>query len=290
MFKNTLLHTTFIVLTTLIFTLHSLSAFAAMPKPMPRVSVQLWSVKEALKNDFDSTLLSLSEMGFDGVEFAGDLGSYKNNPSELKKKLASLNLVASSAHIGFDSLTEKTLTNTLLFYKTLGVKVLFVPWDERAWHPTGVTALTKQLAHVNDIAQRYDMRIGFHNHDKEFNQFNDATYWDYIAKNTPQSLPLQLDIGWVHFAGKEPTHYIKKYSGRTFSTHLKVRTHQGDGLSPIFGENDYLWKVIIDSLIMDGDLQWLVIEQEEYPNNLTPLESVAQSKSNLDKILKEMTE
>lgn len=285
MFKKTLLQTKFIILI-ITFTFYSFSSYAKVSKP--QVSVQLWSVNEALKNDFDGTLLALSEMGFDGVEFAGDVGTYKNNPNELKNKLASLNLVASSAHIGFSSLTEETLAQTLLFYKTLGVTVLFVPWDERAWHPTQITTLTKQLTDVNNIAQRYGMRIGFHNHDKEFNQFNDATYWDYLAKNTPNSLPLQLDIGWVHFAGKEPTHYIKEYSGRTFSTHLKVRTQQGDSLSPIFGENDYPWKAIINSLIVDGDVQWLVIEQEEYLNNLSPLQNVAKSKRNLDKILEEM--
>ncbi|PCC10730.1 sugar phosphate isomerase/epimerase [Pseudoalteromonas sp. JB197] len=253
-----------------------------------KVSVQLWSVKEALKADFNATITSLADMGFQGLEFAGDFGPYENNPRALKNKLASLDLVASSAHIGFDALTDTRLMETLLFYKTLGVTTLFVPWDERAWDPEGVMSLTKQLTASNEIAQKYEMKIGFHNHNREFEQFNSATYWDAIASNTPTNLPLQLDIGWVHYAGKEPIHFIKKYAGRTYATHLKVRTHENDGLSPIFGENNYPWQKIIQALITDGVTQWLVVEQEEYPAGLTPLQSVAKSKANLDKILHSM--
>ncbi|TMN73373.1 sugar phosphate isomerase/epimerase [Pseudoalteromonas sp. S1727] len=270
-----------------ILALHSFPASATTSEPV-KVSVQLWSVKDALKADFDATITALAEMGFQGLEFAGDFGPYKNNPRALKNKLASLDLVASSAHIGFDALTDSHLMETLLFYKTLGVTTLFVPWDERAWDPKGVMQLSKQLTELNNIAQKYEMNIGFHNHNREFESFNNATYWDAIATNTPTSLPLQLDIGWVHYAGKEPLYFIKKYAGRTYATHLKVRTHENDGLSPIFGENNYPWGKIIQSLITDGATKWLVVEQEEYPDGLTSLQSVAKSKANLDKILRSM--
>lgn len=252
------------------------------------ISVQLWSVKDILKQDFDGTIASLADMGFNGVEFAGDFGPYKDNPNQLKKMLASHNLVASSAHIGFESLSEATINHTLLFYKTLGVKILFVPWDERAWQPKGIDSLITQLSAVNDTALKFGMQVGFHNHNREFEQFNQATYWDYIASNTANALPLQLDIGWVHYAGKDPLYYITKYPKRTLATHLKVRTHEDDDLSPIFGENSFPWHKIIQSLITDGGTKWLVIEQEEYPNGLSPLQSVAKSKVNLDKILESM--
>ena len=254
--------------------------FAKLP-----VSVQLWSVKDTLKNDFHGTLKSLAEMGFDGVEFAGDFGPYSNNPAALRAKLSEFGLVASSAHIGFDALSENTIDSTLLFYKTLGVNTLYIPWDERAWHPEGVKSLVKELTKVSDYATRFDMKIGFHNHNKEFNAFNNATFWDYIATNTPKTMPLQLDIGWVNYADKDPIYFIKKYPNRTLATHIKVRTIKGSNMSPIIGENNIDWSAIIDTLESHGDTKWLVMEQEEYPNGLTPLQSVAKSKQNLDKIL-----
>ncbi|WP_275557346.1 sugar phosphate isomerase/epimerase [Pseudoalteromonas sp. J010] len=251
------------------------------------VSVQLWSVKDELSKDFDCTLQALASMGFEGVEFAGNFGSYTDNPSKLKQRLAKLGLVASSAHVGFDALAEDKLTSTLLFYKTLGVSTLFIPWDERAWSNNHVPTFVKQLNYVHQVAKRYDMKIGFHNHEKEFNAYAASTFWDYIATNTPNDLPLQLDVGWVNYAGKSAREYVKRYAGRTVSTHIKIRTHQGDGKSPIIGENAYPWKTLIQTMQQHGGTQWLVIEQEEYPNGLTPLESVARSKANLDKILGE---
>ncbi|MFM9598140.1 hypothetical protein ACKI1O_53775, partial [Streptomyces scabiei] len=77
--------------------------------------------------------------------------------------------------------TKDKLESTLLFYKTLGVSLLFVPWDERAWDPKGIKALNKQLSEVNELAQKYAMSIGFHNHNREFEPFKNATYWDNIA-------------------------------------------------------------------------------------------------------------
>ncbi len=254
--------------------------FAKLP-----VSVQLWSVKDTLKNDFHGTLKSLADMGFAGVEFAGDFGPYSDNPAALKAKLTDLGLVASSAHIGFDTLNESKIDSTLLFYKTLGVTTLYVPWDERAWHPEGVKSLVKDLTKVSDYATRFNMKIGFHNHNKEFNAYNNATFWDYIATNTPKIMPLQLDIGWVNYAGKDPIVYIKKYPQRTLSTHVKIRTNKNSPMSPIIGENNIDWFTIISTLKSDGNIKWLVLEQEEYPAGLTPMQSVARSKRNLDKIL-----
>ena len=263
----------------------ALPLYAQASLPSLPVSVQLWSIKDELANDFDGTLEALAKMGFDGVEFAGDFGNYADNPSKLKQKLAELGLVASSAHLGFDALAEDKLAGTLLFYKTLGVSTLFIPWDERAWDKNRVQAFVKQLNQVHQNAKRYDMKIGFHNHEKEFNPFGNATFWDYIASNTPSDLPLQLDVGWVNYAGKSATEYVKRYGGRIESTHIKIRTHQGDGKSPIIGENHYPWKALIQTMQQHGGTQWLVIEQEEYPSGLTPLASVARSKANLDNIL-----
>ena len=51
----------------------------------PQLSVQLWSVKEDVSKDFEGTLKKLAAMGFQGVEFAGDFGPYKNDAPGLKR-------------------------------------------------------------------------------------------------------------------------------------------------------------------------------------------------------------
>ncbi len=38
-------------------------------KKVPQISVQLWSVKDAINHDFKGTLKALAAMGFAGIEF-----------------------------------------------------------------------------------------------------------------------------------------------------------------------------------------------------------------------------
>src|SRR5258708_8191646 len=60
-----------------------------------KLSVQLYSVREAAKTNFPHVLEALAKMGYDGVEFAGLHG---HSPHELRKVLDRAGIVASSAH------------------------------------------------------------------------------------------------------------------------------------------------------------------------------------------------
>lgn len=257
---------------------------------VPPVSVQLWSVKDALSADFKGTLEKIAAMGFEGVEFAGNYGEYGEDPAGLKAYLASIGLKPSGAHVGFQHLGTDKLDDTLNFLKAVGIDLVIIPYDERAFNTNGVHNLTLDLVRLSDVLAKKNMTIGYHNHDHEFNSYLDATFWDYIATNTPQSVLLQLDVGWVNFAGKDAVEYVKRYPGRTLTTHLKIRNYHGknrtpQGASPILGEDSYDWATLIKTQAKVGGTRWLVLEQEEYPDGLSSMQAVAESKKGLDKII-----
>lgn len=251
----------------------------------PKVSVQLWSVKNALTEDFKGTLQAISEMGFEGVEFAGIFGPYADDATGLKQFLQSLNLKASGAHVNYEALSDTKIDSTLDFYQTLGATLLIVPWDERAWHPTNVKKMVAQLNDIQVKVNKRGMVFGYHNHDQEFNEFQGETYWDYIAQNTNNSFLLQLDVGWVNYSEKDAVNFVTKYPNRTLTTHYKVRTKNGQPESVILGEDGYDWATLIKTNMAVGGTQWIVVEQEEYPAGLSELESVKLSKQGLDKIM-----
>lgn len=257
---------------------------------VPPVSVQLWSVKDALTQDFKGTLQQIAEMGFQGVEFAGNFGEFSDNPEGLKDYLTSLGLKASGAHVGFDGLRGEKLEPTIDFLKTLGIDMVIVPWDDRAWSADKVASLTAELTELSNTLAKKGMLIGYHNHDREFDAYQELTYWDYIAKNTPQNVLLQLDVGWVNFAEQNAVEFVKRYAGRTLTTHLKIRHYHGDnrtpqGASPILGEDQYDWATLIKTQAKVGGTRWLVLEQEEYPDGLSAMQAVKKSKQGLDKII-----
>lgn len=256
---------------------------------MPRISVQLWSVKNEVKADFKGTLKQIAQMGFSGVEFANEFGEFSGDSKAIKSVLDELGLKGSGAHISFEQLNEKNFDKTVAFYKELGVNMLIVGWDERAWHPEGIKEIVSLLNNFDKKLAPLGMKTGFHNHDHEFDAYEGITYWDYLAQNTSQSVILQQDVGWTTFAGKDPIEYVKRYPGRTLTTHYKVRLPEGTlGKLPIIGQDTIDWLNLSKANIAVGGTLWFVVEQEEYPNGLTPLQAVEQSKIGLDKILKQL--
>jgi len=253
---------------------------------IPKLSVQLWSVKDEVKVEFKNTLAQLAAMGFSGVEFANEFGEFTGDPSGIKKVLDELGLRGSAAHVSFEQLDGQNIATTVEFYQTLAVDTLIIGWDERAWHPEGIKEVVYLLNKLAKELALMGMRIGFHNHAHEFDSYGDSTYWDYLAQNTSQAVILQQDVGWTTYAGKDPIEYVKRYPGRTLTTHYKVKLPEGvQGKQVIIGQDTIDWLNLSKVNIAIGGTKWFVIEQEEYPNGLTPLQALEKSKQGLDKVL-----
>lgn len=249
----------------------------------PQISVQLWSVKNEVKADFRGTLQALANMGFEGVEFAGEFAEFSNNPAGLKTLLDELGLQVSGAHVPFDKLNDVNFAQTVAFYQAIGCTSLIVPYDERAFSVDGVQHVVNELNTLSDKLAKVGMQIGYHNHAPEFNDYKQSTYWDFIAQSTHQNVILQQDVGWTTYAGKDPVEYVRRYPGRTLTTHFKVRLPEGTkGKLPIIGQDTIDWPALIQANIEVGGTHWFVVEQEEYPNDLTPLQAVEMSKKGLD--------
>ncbi|NVK54018.1 MAG: sugar phosphate isomerase/epimerase [Alteromonadaceae bacterium] len=249
-----------------------------------QISVQLWSVKDALKNDFKGTLNKLAELGFDGVEFAGDFGPYADDPQGLQDFLASVGLHASGAHVPFDKLMND-FDSTVAFYQALGINALIIPWHERAFSGDEVIDFTEDLTMLSDKLAPFGMQVGFHNHAQEWADYGDGSYFEYIAEHTPQSVILQQDVGWTINAGKDPIAFVQAYPGRTLTSHFKSDVPEDSTYLPIIGQDNISWSAIYQATVTDGGASWIVLEQEVYPNGMTPMQAVAETKAGFDAII-----
>ena len=127
--------------TTLGASAHAAAADGAMGAT-PRIGVQLWSVKDEIKQDFEGTLARIARLGFQGVEFAGEFGPYKTNPAGLKTFLDKNALQCAGAHVHFDQLADARFEATTAFYKTLGCANLVIPMDARGASVEGSAAMS----------------------------------------------------------------------------------------------------------------------------------------------------
>lgn len=252
----------------------------------PQVSVQLWSVKEDVARDFTGTLKSLAAMGFQGVEFARDFGPYANDPQGLREFLAANGLQVSGAHVMMDQLQGAKFDATVAFYQALGCKYLIVPMDMRAFKAETAGALAADLTAVQEKLAPLGMQVGYHNHKPEMLGDPGKTPWDVIAGNTPQSVVLQQDVAWTVAAGKNPIDIIEASPGRILTTHYKAAVPGGgDAQQPIIGKDAMDWKALLRANSSVGGTLWLVVEQEVYPDGMTPLQSVEASLQGLQAIM-----
>lgn len=256
---------------------------------VPKLSVQLWSVKDAISQDFNGTLEKLSTIGFSGVEFAGEFGSFANDAKALKLFLDSINLEASGAHVSFEQLNQENFQKTIDFYQQLQVDTLIIGYDDRSWHPQGIKEVVKLLNQLDTKLAAFNIKTGFHNHEHEFYDFQGTTYWDYLAMNTKDSVVLQQDVGWTTYAGKDAIEYVYKYPNRSFTTHYKAHIPEGvTGKQPIIGQDTIDWLSLLKANINVGGTKWIVVEQEECPNGLSSLAAVALSKKALEQYIKQL--
>ncbi|MES2675197.1 MAG: sugar phosphate isomerase/epimerase [Pseudomonadota bacterium] len=266
-----------------------ITGFAQAAPTNPELSVQLWSVKDDVSKDFEGTLKQLASMGFQGVEFAGNFGPYANDAAGLKAFLTKTGLKASGAHVHFDKFSKENFAKTIAFYKAIDCNYLIIPMDKRAFTHEGALVVAKELSALEKKLKHLGMHMGYHNHKEEMLDQNGSSTWDTLAKNTPASVILEQDVAWTEAAGKDPVAIIKQYPGRIVTTHYKASVPGGDSKeNPIIGLDTTDWKSLITANRTLGGTQWFVIEQEVYPEGMSPMQSVAASLKGLQQILAEM--
>jgi sugar phosphate isomerase/epimerase len=259
-------------------------AFASPGRPIP-VALQLYSVRGDCAKDFDATLAQVATLGFDGVEFAGYY-HYEGKAKELRKKLDELKLKAAGTHIGLSSLTGDALQRTIDFHQAIGCRFLVVPMDASFFHPEKSKVLAETFNKAAAALKPYDMYCGYHNHKPEFNKDGDKTYWDLFAERTVKEVVLQQDCGWTKASGLNPAELVRRYPGRTRTTHLKPTVVEGDsGKKAIFGQDSVDWAPVIQACREVGGTEWFVLEQEVYPDNRSPMECTSLSFAALKKAL-----
>lgn len=302
-----------------LFLLSSVSAFSEEPN-YKGISIQLWSVRDGVEADVRGTLKSLAAMGFDGVELAGDLGEFAKDPEGFKNYLDKLGLTISAAHVGVDQFDDASFEKTIQLYRALGVDQLIVPMDARAWDPEQIDSLVTDLNRIAKALKPYGMQTGYHNHHREFDTYKDSTFFDYIARNTPDHVLLQVDVGWAYFAGQDPAEILARYRDRIKSVHFKAQmtrfadireqaeeaakqhpfaefgvifqhnqaaADNHDTIQPLIGQDRLDWPSILNALYSADNPVWFVVEQEIYPNQMDPMTAVEASMKGLQAELSE---
>ena len=250
------------------------------------VAVQLYSVRDDCREDFDAALAQVAAMGFAGVEFAGYY-HYADKPAELRKRLDGLNLKVAGTHVRTGDLADEVIQRTIEFHRAIGCRFLIVPSDPAFTDPERSRALAEMFNKTAARLKPLGMACGFHNHQGEFATDGGKTYWDLFAERTTPDVILQQDCGWTTVAGLDPVDLIRRHPGRTKSTHFKavVLPQHAETRKALLGEDSVDWAAVYAACVSVGGTEWIIVEQETYPDGRSPMDCTRQSLAGFRKVV-----
>jgi len=242
-------------------------------KLIDQFSIQLYSVRDIINNDFPGTLKKLAEMGYTGVEFAGYGGL---SAPEMKDVLTANGLKPVGAHIGIEGLTER-LNEELAYHRVLGTEYIICPFYDLK---TGEDAL--KLAEIfKPVAAKCadaGFKFAYHNHVHEFDKDGGEYLLDILFKNLPPEAAMELDIYWAVYAGVEPLAYMEKHRDRLKLLHIKQIDNDKKCVDLDQGVIDFR-KIIAKAKTLG--VKHFILEQEEYA-----VSSIVSVKNDIDYIFK----
>lgn len=181
---------------------------------MDKRYIQLYSLKDETAKDFQATLKRVKEIGYTGVEFAGQFGGM--NAKDLKAFLADLGLEALGCHT-----QTGAIPNNLAYASELGVKYIIDPLQPFNDYDAAMVWAEK-FNEVGKQCKDVGIQFGYHNHRHEFLESPDGYLLETIIKNTdPDLVCIQLDVGWTAASGVDPVAFINKHAGRIQLIHVK---------------------------------------------------------------------
>lgn len=255
----------------------------AAAKHLP-VGLELYSVRDELAKDLMGTVRSVAKMGYEVVEFYSPyFGWTPEYARDVRKLLDDLNIRCLSTHNGRNALEPDGLKKAIELNQILGSKSIVMAGPGRIANRDDWKKVAETLSQAGETLKPLGMRAGYHNHQLEFTESDGFRPMPFLAKNTPESVTLQFDVGTCVHAGYDPVAWIQANPGRIRSLHLKDWGAGADrGYRVLFGEGDTPWKALLHAAEATGGAEFYLIEQEG--SRLPSLETAAQCLANFRKL------
>ena len=237
----------------------SARALASIP-----VGLELYSVRNELKQNLEATVRAVAQMGYQGVEFYAPYFDWSENQTKQTRKLLDdLGIRCFSTHNDSSFLGPEKISRARDMNLILGSKYVVMASAKPKPGPDGWKAVADSLNVAADQLEASGLKAGYHNHQREFTPDGSQRPIEILAKNTKSSVMLQLDVGTCLEAGSDPVAWIRANPGRIRSLHCKDWSPEpAKGYAVLFGEGSADWKNIFAAAESAGGVECYLVEQE----------------------------
>jgi len=235
----------------------------------PLLGVQLYTLREALAGNFDSTIEAVAATGVAGVEPWGGLPVDFTHAASV---FQSHGLQSVTSHLPL--LTGDDRQKWLDAADAMRVKTIILPYLPPE-NFANVDALMKTADLINqsaEVAHAAGFNYGYHNHWWEFADLNASPALYQLAALINPSIVFEIDAYWAQVAGLDPVTVAKELGSRASFLHLKDGSADSHD-SPMVAAGE--GNVNFDALIEESLTEWGFIELDKCATDM--LEAVAKS-------------
>jgi sugar phosphate isomerase/epimerase len=243
-----------------------------------RIGTALYTVRDECARDLEGTLVALSEMGYEGVELF-DLQGY--SPQRFVAASDAAGLALCGRHVSF-AVLERDLPAVARDAEILGTCRIVLGWIEPPSSEREARAVVERLVRAADEAAVLGLELGFHNHDGELRRLDGGVSFVDLLLEQP-TLFLELDLGWVWWAGADPLEVLESTRGRSPLVHVKDFRARGERSFCPVGDGGVGYERVAPAAVAAG-AEWLLVEQDETDG--AALDAVRRSYSALDAMLR----
>jgi sugar phosphate isomerase/epimerase len=248
----------------------TLSALANSSKAPKNIGLQLYSFRAEMLQDPKRILEKIASLGIKQIESASSAKGlfYGLSPKEMKRTCEDLGMTLRSGHVNIDQNWAKTMDQAA---ESGQEYIICSSMPSRGQTIDNYKAVADVFNKEAEKCKELGLKFGYHNHEYEFDSDQGQVLYDVLMDHTdPMLMHMELDLGWVIVAGKNPIDYFDKYPGRFPLWHLKdmdlIKKQSTE-----FGKGGLDINLMLESSKKSG-LLYPFIEQEEYA--VGPLESI----------------
>ncbi|HEY6765543.1 MAG TPA: sugar phosphate isomerase/epimerase [Candidatus Sulfotelmatobacter sp.] len=196
-------------------------SWAAIEHKIHNLGVQLYTVRDQLKQDFEGTLAKVAAIGYKEVEFAG---YFDHSPKEVRAAIDHHGLTSPACHVQYDVLSEDKWPAQIESAKIMGQQYIVCPWipEEIRKQPDGWQRSIDIFNRAGEASNKAGIQFAYHNHWFEFLPVDGKLPYDMLLeKCDPRLVKMELDLCWITVAGGDPLKYFDRYPGRFPLVHVK---------------------------------------------------------------------
>lgn len=253
------------------------------------IGLQLYTLRDQLKQDASGTMKVMAEAGYKQAELFGF-----PNCDDLVRAAHDHGLAIHSSHFEWESAVNPSdqgfsdFKKIIEKAKDLRLGHLVVPYlhDKDRRSINGYKRIAENLNKAASLAKEAGIQLSYHNHSFEFAPLEGSSGYEVFMKEFDSEMKFEIDVFWVQAAQMNPVELIQKLKGRVSQLHLKD-LKQGLQL-PIYGGMPKegfkeLGKgcIAMEPIIEAGRAAGVIhchVEQDQSPN---PLASIKESISYL---------